>query len=727
MPQGMGGICFELRLPEGLAGLRIRGVSASPMAIPEAPMHEYHRLQPRQDEIWGPGQIRDVEWKTIASPCTIDRTSNSGGVPLPRIPDLTSERFHLGSESPRPPRLKSTASTGYPLATARQPCRLESRDINKQNYEVNQNPVSSILTWVQDGEIAIPEIQRPFVWDRTKVRDLLDSLYRGYPVGYLISWRNPDVRLKDGSNASGKRVLIDGQQRVTALRAALIGDEVIGEDYRKRRIKIGFHPVDEIFEVNNPAIDKDSSWIPDIAGIVGASGDIFQAVENYLTANPSAERSVVQTSLLALSNIAQRPIGMIELGADLDIEVVTEIFIRINSQGVKLSQADFAMSKLGSDDSFGGQTLRKAIDYFCHMAVAPHFHAVVRENDPEFAKTDWWQRIDWLKDEKDDLYDPDFGDVLRVAFTSQFSRGRLRDLVALLSGRNFEAKTYEVEIAEASFNRLSEGVERYVNKKNFNTYLMVLRSAGLVVREQLRSASTVNFGYMLYLHLRRVDERPHHEIESLVRRWVVMSTLLRRYSGSSESAIDYDIRAIEGRGVEAVLADIEEERLADNYWNAALPRDLETANMSHRLAQLLWAAQVKDKDLGFLGGHIAVQDLMQHHGDKHHIFPQAFMKKRGFTPSQYNQIANLAMTQQEINIRIGKIPPANYIERIESEAAAGKPELGSIEESATFHRNMRQHCIPLDRGLLAPDRYMDFLDARRHLMAAKLRSYYEAL
>ena len=218
--------------------------------------------------------------------------------------------------------------------------------INKQNYEVNQNPVSSILTWVQDGEIAIPEIQRPFVWDRSKVRDLLDSLYKGYPVGYLISWRNPDVRLKDGSNASGKRVLIDGQQRVTALRASLLGDEVIGEDYRKQRIKIGFHPIDEIFEVNNPAIDKDPSWIPDIEGIVGASGDIFKAVDEYLAANPGAERSVVQSSLLALSNIAQRPIGMIELGADLDIEVVTEIFIRINSQGVKLNQADFAMSKL---------------------------------------------------------------------------------------------------------------------------------------------------------------------------------------------------------------------------------------------------------------------------------------------------------------------------------------------------------------------------------------------
>ncbi len=599
--------------------------------------------------------------------------------------------------------------------------------MHKQNYEVNQNPVSSILTWVQDGEIAIPEIQRPFVWDRSKVRDLLDSLYKGYPVGYLISWRNPDVRLKDGSSARGKRVLIDGQQRVTALRASLLGEEVVGEDYRKQRIQIAFHPIDEVFEVHNPAIAGDSTWIPDVAGIVGAAGDIFRTVENYLALNPNSDRTKVQTSLLALSNIAQRPIGMIELGADLDIEVVTEIFIRINSQGVKLSQADFAMSKLGADDAYGGQTLRKAIDYFCHMAVAPHFHGIVKEGDAEFVASDWWPRIQWLKDEKDDLYDPEFGDVLRVAFTSEFSRGRLRDLVALLSGRNFETRSYDEGIAEASFARLAKGLERYVNKKNFNTYLMVLRSAGLVVREQLRSSNTVNFGYMLYLHLRRIDQHPHHEIESFVRRWIVMSTLLRRYSGSSESNIDFDIRDIQRRGVEKVLAGIEEERMGENYWAAALPRDLETSNMSHRLAQLFWAAQVKEKDLGFLGGHITVQDLMEHHGDKHHVFPQAFMKKQGYKSGQYNQIANLVITQQEIDIRIGKTPPADYFAQVREEATRGEPKLGSIADPDTFDRNLRQHCIPADPELLHPDRYADFLDERRRLMAAKLRSYYESL
>src|SRR4051794_406445 len=139
-----------------------------------------------------------------------------------------------------------------------------------QRYSVTPHPIETLLTWVKSREIAIPEIQRPFVWDATKVRNLLDSLYRGYPVGYLIAWRNPTVRLKDGTPSAGKRILIDGQQRVTALLAALLGHEVLNKDYETIRVRIAFHPIDERFEVSNPAIRKDSAWIADVS-------DVFKA------------------------------------------------------------------------------------------------------------------------------------------------------------------------------------------------------------------------------------------------------------------------------------------------------------------------------------------------------------------------------------------------------------------------------------------------------------------
>ena len=148
-------------------------------------------------------------------------------------------------------------------------------------YEVNNSSIDGILSFIKNGEIAIPEIQRPFVWDSSKVRDLIDSLYKGYPVGYIITWKNPDVKLKDGTFALGKKVLIDGQQRITALTAAILGQEVVGSDYRKKRIKIAFNPREEKFEVSNPAIEKDSIWISDISKIFTNDFNTFSYIFKY--------------------------------------------------------------------------------------------------------------------------------------------------------------------------------------------------------------------------------------------------------------------------------------------------------------------------------------------------------------------------------------------------------------------------------------------------------------
>lgn len=111
-----------------------------------------------------------------------------------------------------------------------------------EKYTPNSLSVSAILGLIASGDIAVPEIQRPFVWKRTQVRDLLDSLYKGYPTGYLIIWKNPNVRLKDGSVSAGKKILIDGQQRVTALMTAVAGIPVINSSYKEDRVRIAFDP-----------------------------------------------------------------------------------------------------------------------------------------------------------------------------------------------------------------------------------------------------------------------------------------------------------------------------------------------------------------------------------------------------------------------------------------------------------------------------------------------------
>lgn len=597
-----------------------------------------------------------------------------------------------------------------------------------QKYSVNQHLIEILLSWVKSGEIAIPEIQRPFVWDASQVRDLLDSLYQGYPVGYIIVWKNPDVHTKDGSIAAGKKVLIDGQQRITALSAALVGHEITTKEYRKVRIRIAFNPKTEKFEVTNPAIEKDKTWIPDIAPIMQGEISLLKLVRRYTEANPDMDEEHLERVLTRLTGITKKQIGMIELAAELDIETVTEIFIRINREGVTLSQADFAMSKIAANETYGGNLLRKAIEYFCHLAVAPEFYSFIETNDPDFAKTDFFQAMRWLRNENDDLYDPAYGDMLRVAFVSRFARGKLADLVGLLSGRNFETRAYEEEIARESFGRLKEGVLDFMNETQFKRFLMILKSAGFVDSSLLKSRQgPLNFAYALYLKLRR-DGYPAEKIESYVRRWFVLSTLTGRYSGQVETRFEQDIRSIDRGEFGAFLAEVEAAELSDAFWEVGLVQDLRTSNSNHPAFKAFLAAQVKANARGFLSKDITVRSLLEHRGDVHHIYPREYLKKEfSLKRSEYNQVANYVYTQQEINIAVGKKPPAEYMREVREQCAGGKQVYGGITDMADLRRNLEENAVPESLLDDQPTEYFDFLEERRKLIAARLKEYYPSL
>lgn len=599
--------------------------------------------------------------------------------------------------------------------------------MSSQKYSVNQHLIEALLTWVKTGEIAIPEIQRPFVWEASKVRDLMDSLYQGYPVGYIIAWRNPSVRLKDGSKAEGKKILIDGQQRVTALRAAIGGEKVINQDYKQVRIRIAFNPMKESFEVANSAIDKDNTWFPDIAPIINGETKAHKVVRGYLLANPDADEDIIYERLDRLTDISKKQIGLIELAHGLDIETVTEIFIRINSKGVVLSQADFAMSKIAANEEFKGNTLRKAIDYFCHLAIAPEFYSQIETNDKNFINTDYFRLMRWLKDENDDLYDPSYSDMLRVAFTSRFHRGRLADLVGLLSGRNFETRTYEKEIEENSFRLLSEGVKEFMNETHFTRFLMIIRSAGFVVRSLIRSQNTLNFAYVLYLKLKR-DFGNEPRIETWVRRWFVLSILTGRYSSSPESNFDRDIRSVNERPFAEFLADIESAELSDAFWEAGLVQDLNTSSVNSPAFKVYLAAQSRLGDQGFLSKDISVRDMLIHHGDIHHIFPKNYLKKLGLTKRKYNELANFVYLQQEVNIKIGDAAPKDYICKVFEQCEEGNtPVYGAITDLRQLRENLEINCLPTELENYSFENYEDFLSERRKLMAKKIRDYYWAL
>jgi hypothetical protein len=598
--------------------------------------------------------------------------------------------------------------------------------MSQAKYSVNQHPISIVLAWIEQGDIAIPEIQRPFVWSKTQVRDLMDSLLNGFPVGYLIAWRNPNIKLKDGSTSEGKRILIDGQQRVTALMTAISGQKVLDKNYKTARIRIAYHPVEKKFEVFNRAIEKDVQWLPDIAEAFRGDFKTHKYVRAYCEKNPEVDEDSVYEGMDLLTSITTNQLGLIELDGSLDIETVTQIFIRINSKGAVLSQADFAMSKIAASEDYGGDKIRKTIDYFCHLAIAPEFHDTLVEGDPEFCQSERFQQMAWLRRENDNLYDPDYTDMLRVAFTSQFGRGKLQDLVALLSGRNFEARTYESEIAEESFRKLDAGLSAFMNETNFKRYIMIIRSTGFIQPDLIGSGSALNFGYILFLHMRSLKIDPA-QIERTVRRWFVMSILTRRYSSNPETAFDLDIRRVHERGPVEHLEAIEQATLGDAFWEFGLVQSLDTSVASSPFFKLFLAAQIKANDKAFLSKDITVTDIVLNRGDLHHIFPRNFLKKQGFPRGRYNQIANFAITQTETNIKIRDREPSVYFGEVVAQTNGGELSYGAITDPGELAANLEANCIPANLHEMTVADYDDFLSARRELIAKKLKAYYQGL
>ncbi len=592
-------------------------------------------------------------------------------------------------------------------------------------YNVTQQPISVMLGWIESKAIVIPEIQRPFVWSPSKVRDLMDSLYSGFPVGYIITWLNPSIRAKDGSTALGKQIIIDGQQRLTALTAALGGKSVLNDSYQSVRIRIAFNPVEERFETLNPAIQKNPIWINDISELMQPGFNALSFIDDYCSKNPSYDRNEIYQKVNGVQQIAQRPIGIIELAPDLDIQTVTEIFIRINSQGVTLSQADFAMSKIAASEEHGGPLLRKCVDYFARLAVAPEFIRVLSESDTEFVGSVYYDRIRWMSNEIDDLYDPDYADVLRVAFWSEFGRGRLVDLVSLLSGRNFETRSYEAAIAEESFTKLKAGVLNVVNEHHYKSFLHILTQAGFVSRSLIRSQNAVNAAYAIYLILRRKNV-PNAEIQTFVRKWFVMSVLTGRYGGSTETQVDVDISKISAAADPlAFLRDVEAAELSDAFWDVSAVQSLETASVNAPVFSVYIAAQVAMGCRGFLSSHSLVSNLVSIGSDKHHLFPKDQLKKIGLQKNAYNQVANLVIADTTINIQIGSRPPVEYIKLIKEEIDGTRNRnISTLASHDDLNENLRAHDIPLEFAEMSVADYEPFLEQRRVLMSKRLKKYY---
>lgn len=596
-----------------------------------------------------------------------------------------------------------------------------------QAYKIDQEKIGA-LAGLESAKIAIPELQRPFVWKRNQVRDLLDSLYHGYPVGYLITWRNASAPLKDGAPSASHRILIDGQQRVVGLRSALVGTEVLDKHFTPIRIQIAFNPVEQQFGVFNTIIERNPAWINDISTIARHPAKIHFESQRYVENNPDTSYSTIHNRLYRLHNIRYHDIGIIELNEDLPLDTVATVFRLVNQKGVRLSEADFVMSKLAADIHHGGRLLRKAIDYFCHLFEDHTLYHRLPQSDKDFCASAFFPKMSWLgKKANRYLYAPRYGDVLRIAFTSEFKRGKLQDLVAGLSGKNLDTESDDPDAAAQTYSRLESGLFNVINQSNFSTFMSILESAGFIDAGMIGSQNALSFAYILYLRGR--EEQIHHTpLESLVRRWFVMSLLTNRHAGSVESRIESDIQQITQLGLTQYCSRvIDDQELTASYWSSTLPTVLESAHRNSRYKHILLACQIKLKHNAFLSSDMSVQSLVNNNTlDFHHIFPRGHLKKVGITVN-VNSIANLVVTQPGLNRDISNSSPADYfaVLRQQCEGPVDKP-YGGISDMDQMIDNLRMNSIPPSMLDSVPN-YQQFLANRAKCLSSNIQEYFKGL
>ena len=600
-----------------------------------------------------------------------------------------------------------------------------------EKFTLMQYSVNAILGLIEAEDFVIPEIQRPFVWKRSQVRDLIDSLYHGYPTGYIITWKNPDVKTKDGGRSNGKKVLIDGQQRITALMAAISGKEVLDDDFNKDRIKIAFNPLtsddSKRFAVQDASHLKDKKWIPDISVLFQPEFDPFDYSISYCEENSDVAPKDVNRAINELKAIANSQIGVIELDHSLDIDEVTEIFIRINSKGTALSQSDFVMSKMAADTDHGGSIMRKAVDYFCHLAVKPEFYDNLQK-DMEFQQSIYADKIKWLAKDYDDIYDPGYSDMLRVSFMHQFRRGKLADLVSLLSGRDFETKEFREDIVSDSYQKLEHGILNFINEYNFSQFVLAIKGAGFISSKLLNSAMTLDFAYTLYLILLDTPEIPNAQIKRYVQKWFVLTTLTSRYIGSPESQMDRDMRSIQEKGFINFISEVESSALSDTFWTVTLPQNLETSSINSPAFNVFLAAQIHLGCDSLLMHGLKISDLITISGDIHHIFPRAYLKKNGVdSKTKYNQVANYIYLDTQVNKAISDAAPCDYFSRVVMQCETKNVALGNISDLSQLNTNLGENCIPLAIKDMEATHYEEFLAERRKLMASMMKRYYLSL
>jgi len=523
--------------------------------------------------------------------------------------------------------------------------------------------LGTLMDNIMMGTIGLPDIQRPFVWKNKKVRDLFDSMFRGYPVGYLLFWENQlgDKTKQIGTGTHQKIpsiLIVDGQQRLTALYAVLRAIPVVRDNYQTEQIEIAFKPTDGTFEVCDAAIRKNPEFIPNISVLFAADasqyrivGDYIEQVSNYREKNGKTfspdERKSSEQALQRLFSLTSYPFTTLELAAGIEEEQVAEVFVRINSKGKTLNQADFILTLM----SVFWEEGRRELEAFCRASRIPSDEGPSPFN--HFVK-------------------PSPDQLLRVAVGTAFRRARLKSAYSVLRGKDMDTEEFSDEQREKQFNKLKAAQANVLNLIHWHDYLGILKQSGFTGANLINSETTVYYAYILYL-IGRIDLKVNPvTLGQVIGRWFFMATITSRYTeGSPETLMERDLAALRSVTTsDTFLAWIEREMSAEltrDFWKVTLPARLET---SSAVSPLLYAymASLNLFDARVLFSKKRTRDVMdpainspKSAVERHHLYPKSYLAELGVKDiRETNQIANYALIEWNDNIAISDSPPSEY-------------------------------------------------------------------
>lgn len=567
--------------------------------------------------------------------------------------------------------------------------------------------LNSLIQNIDLGTIGLPDIQRPFVWKDTKVRDLFDSLYKGYPVGYFLFWENAILNGVKGIGTDKKQkhanlLIVDGQQRLTSLYAVLKGQEVIRENYEKTKIVIAFNPLDDKFEVPDAAIIKNPRYYQSISNLWQPNINIFKEImdfvanlKNHIEVSDELEMKI-QEAFMRLKNLENYPFSVLELSQEINEEQVADVFVRINSEGKALNQADFILTLMSVFWDEG----RTNLENFCRDARMPSKTEATPFNY---------------------LIVPKPEQMLRAAVGLAFRRARLQYIYSILRGKDLETGLFSEERREQQFNKLKIAQAQTLDIQNWHEFIKALKQAGYNNESFISSNNNILYSYVFFL-IGRVDYKVDlFTLKLLIAKWFFMCSITGRYTGSPETAMEMDLARFRSinNAVDFVkeINTIIDSQLTSDFWNVTLPMDLATSSFRSPSLFAYYAALNIHNALG-LFSKLQVKELLESGLranksalERHHLFPKAWLMRNGVTEQRdYNQIANFALVEWSDNIAINDKEPKIYF------------PLYQQRFSETDWQQMKfWHALPENWQEL---NYQDFLEERRKLIAEVIKKAY---